>query len=358
MSIPKKITIKKTNDTHRTEDILNLPKQQLVENNVIVQEAITKDATNDGTFFPRSIHLEDLDNGFLNWVKNFNVILEGSTVPVFFFTLQRFSEVLQTWSLTDSKDQLSLPVITVTKETPAKQGSMLGAISSVLPSNETYPLYKVPKIENGKTFFEYWEIPQPTYVDLQYKINFFSNHQRDINIFNEKILQEFKKPQNSINIFGHNFELKLEDISENHKKEIEERRYYRDIYVINLKGFILDEKDFVVKHSLNKINLDYNASKVKQSNNCEINIFDISGDCNTCLSITFNKKSQTYFEYKIPYDITLNYDNQSTLNNNVDYYVNGVLKNFPFSAVKGDLLKIDYLKTIFKPTIIKICGNK
>lgn len=357
MKPPKSIIIRKPNTATKTADLPYLPTQQLYEKNEIVPAVITQEVIDDQTFFPKSIHLEDLDGAFINWVKNFNFESEGNLVPVYLFTLQRFSEFMQNWSETDTTKHPSLPIITITKESPAKKGTYLGSVSSTLPSGETFPLYRVPKVVNGQTIFEYVEIPQPTFVDLQFKINVFTNHLRELNRFNELILQEFKKPQNSVNVFGHNMELVLEDISENHKREIEERRYYRQVFVINLKAFLLDEKDFKVKRSLNAIKMAVANDEPKLDYVCD---FEIIGNitCNNCLMFNLNKKSSPEIEYKMVYGFDVIYDNQSTLFNNVDYFVNDNPVTIPFTLNVSDTLKVIYNKTINKPVQIKLCGNK
>lgn len=358
MKPPKSIIIVKNNVAEKTADLPNLPTQQLYEKNEIVPAVITNEVIVDQTFYPKSIHLEDLDEAFVNWVKNFQLEIEGVLVPVKLFTIQRFSEFMQNWDNTDVSMHPTLPIITVTKESPAKQGTYLGAVSTTLPSGETFPLYRIPKIVNGRSIFEYVEVPQPTYIDMQYKINIFTNHMRSLNKFNEIILQEFKKPQNTINVFGHNMELKLDDISENHKREIEERRYYRQIFVINLKAFLLDEKDFKYTRSLNAIKMAVQPDTPKIDSICNVEIVGDLGVCGQCLIFNLNKKSQTDIEYIMPFAFNVNYDNQSSLFNNVDYFVNDVPVNIPFSINKNETLKLSYNKTITKPVQIKVCGEK
>jgi len=358
MKPPKSIIIQKNNVAEKTADLPNLPTQQLYEKNEIVPAVITNEVIVDQTFFPKSIHLEDLDEAFVNWVRNFNLEVEGILVPVNLFTIQRFSEFMQNWDNTDTSMHPKLPLITITKESPAKQGTYLGSVSSTLPSGETFPLFRIPKVINGKTIFEYIEVPQPTFIDMQYKINIFTNHMRSLNKFNELILQEFKKPQNTINVFGHNMELKLDDISENHKREIEERRYYRQIFVINLKAFLLDEKDFKYTRSLNAIKIAVQPDTPKTDKICNVEIVGNFGICEQCLIFNLNKKSDTEIEYVMPFGLNVLYDNQSTLFNNVDYFVNNIGVSIPFSIQKNQTLKVTYNKTITKPVQIKLYGEK
>lgn len=358
MQPPKSIKLVKNNRADNTTDIPDLPKQQLYEKPILTTEIITQEVIENQPFMPRGIHLEDLDQAFVDWVKDFGFELDGVLVPVNLFTLQRFSEFMQTWDETDSTKHPALPIITITKETPAKQGTMLGGYAPTLPNGETFPLYKIPKVVNGQTIFEYVEVPQPTYIDLQYKINLFVNRQREVNKMNEYILQEFKKPQNSVNVFGHNMELKLDDISENHNRELEQRRYYRQIYVVNLKAFILDEKDFKIKRGVNNISLSTEVRTEKVTYPCEISTIGMDGQCDTCLLFLFNRNSPSTYEYVMPFDFNVIYDNQSLLFTNVRYFVNNIQVSLPFNILKNDTLKIDYISTISKSVQVKICGQK
>jgi hypothetical protein len=356
MQPPKTITIKKPNTASMAADVPNLPTQQLYEKNQIVTELSMKEVTDGEAFFPRGLHLEDLDAAFVDWVKKLGFESNGVQTPVFLFTLQRFSEFMQTWGDTDETKHPKLPLITITKESPGKRGTYLGGVSTTLPSGETFPLYRIPKVVNGKTIFEYIEIPQPTFVDLQYKVNFFSNHLRESNKFNEMLLQEFKKPQNSVNIFGHNMELALDDIVENNKKEIEERRYYRLNFVINMKAFIYDEKDMKVKRSVNNIKMTTSPLSPSISPVCNIEAILNSEDCNQALVFNLNKKSPSTIEYPMTTNFAVQFDNQSTSNTNVNYFVNNSPSTLPFSLNVGDVLKLVYTKTITKPVQIKLYG--
>jgi hypothetical protein len=129
------------------------------------------------------------------------------------------------------------------------------------------------------------------------------------------------------------------------------------VFVINLKAFLLDEKDFKVKRSLNAIKMAVANDEPKLDYVCD---FEIVGNitCNNCLMFNLNKKSSPEIEYKMVYGFDVIYDNQSTLFNNVDYFVNDNPVTIPFTFNVSDTLKVIYNKTINKPVQIKLCGNK
>lgn len=359
MQPPKSIIIKKpSNYADKAVDLPNVPKQQLVENNELVTEIITQEVVKDQLFVPKKIDITDLDNSFKTWVDNFNFELDGKKVPVYLFTNQRLSELIQTWGNLDGESQHPLPIITITKESPAKKGTYLNTVNAVLPVNVTFPLYRIPKVINGQTIYEYVEVSEPTYVDLQYKINLFSNNLREINKFNELILNLFKRNTTpTINVFGHNMEIKLNDISESHKREIEERRYYRSMYVIDMQAFIIGENDYVIKRSFNSIKMDIKGDEPKNDSPCRIETVGGFDSCSKCLVFNLNKKSNKTIEYKMTFDFNVTYDNQSNTGNNVSYFVNNVPVTIPFNINIGDVLKLVYNKSITKTVQIRLCGE-
>ena len=57
-----------------------------------------------GTFLPKSILHEDLDRGFLDFVKNdLRVVVDGKVVPVvdILITTQNWAQFTQTWNIND-----------------------------------------------------------------------------------------------------------------------------------------------------------------------------------------------------------------------------------------------------------------
>lgn len=358
MQPPKSIIIKKNNYAEKTQDLPELPKQQLYENNEIVAEVVTQEVVKDQLFTPKTISLEDLDNAFKNWVNNLDFQYNGKKVPVYLFTNQRLSELIQTWGNLDDESQHPLPIITITKESPAKKGTYLNTTAGVLPVRMTFPLYRIPKVVDGQTIFEYVEVEEPTHVDLQYKVSIFSNNLREVNKFNELILNTFKRNTiPTMNVFGHNMELKLNDISESHKRELEERRYYRSIYVLDLQAFIIGENDFVIKRSFNAIKMDVTGDTPKVDGVCKVETVGGFDPCKKCLVFNLNKKSNTTVEYQMTFDFVASYDNQSNTTNNVSYFVNNIPVTIPFNISVGDVLKLTYNKTITKSVQIKLCGD-
>ena len=356
MNIPKSIKI--TRKIDRLEDLPLISKDVLQDHPQTIEKIAVEQITEHDNYFPKSITLESLDQGVIEWVKDWGITIADKLVPAFLFTLERNSEFMQTWTIADNTNFIELPVITIVRDNIPKLGTILGSITANVPTNETFGLYRVPVIKDGKQYYEYVEIPQPTYVDIQYKINLFANSQREMNILDEYLLHLFKNIQIYIDVFGHKMQIKMEDNTDNSKNDLEERRYYHHVYVFTLQGMLLDSKDFRVKSSYNTIKLKTEAISKDFNNGCRISSFvnENATNCKTCYSFTFNKKSPNFIEYNLPSNFHIKYDNLPS-NTTIKYYKNNNLVSIPFSVVSTDIIKIEITDPIIKETTIKFCGD-
>jgi len=111
MGIPKKrknnIQIyKQTDGTARRQELLDL---------------ITK----SDTYLPDSILHDDLDRGFLNYVKDtFKVVSDGTQIPIVdkILTIQRWGEFTQNWSFSDEDNNMKLPFIATIRKPDVQFG--------------------------------------------------------------------------------------------------------------------------------------------------------------------------------------------------------------------------------------------
>jgi hypothetical protein len=359
--VPRSIIINKGKKAENTLDLEYVPKQQLIEDPEIVTRTVTNEVIEDRGLFPKSIHIEDIDQHFIDWVKSLNYTLNNETVNVQFFSLQRFGEFMRNFSKVDEKLTTQLPILTITKETPAKFGTLLGTTSKILPNDEKFPLYRIPKNINGETIYEYIMVPQHTYIDLQYKINAFVVKQRDINIFNELMINQFKKVQNlPLNVYGHNMELELEDISINNQTSIEERRYYRQNYVINLKGFLYDENNFTVSRSLNRIDFSVEGGYKKNVDDACFYEYSSDGLSSKTIEFIFKKRGKTNFIYKANTNFLIDSTNRSFSDTDFEYILNDSnVVNIPFNVNKGDKLSVNYVGSpLIKNITLKLYVKK
>ena len=70
---------------------------------------------------------------------------------------------------------------------------------------------------------------------------------RDLNLFNKKLLESFAAGQKYLRINGHPIPLILDSVGdESVISNLDERKYYVQLYTINMLGYLLDENDFKV----------------------------------------------------------------------------------------------------------------
>lgn len=322
-----------------------------------VQKGLFERVVENGTYLPRGISLEDIDRGFLDYIKGeVEVIIQGARVPVELFSLQKFSEYMKTWTQTDKTKTVQLPFIAIVRKPLAERGTNFGNVSYNIPDGGRYTLYRVPNEKNGKKTYELYQIPQPINTDVSYQVNFFATHQRDANQFSSKMLKEFQSSQRYIDIYGHYMNLQWESVNDaSQLSDLSKRRYYHFEYEMKLKGYLLDKDDFKIVNVLDNINLKSELSVVKESRKCKVEVLE-SGDCDICYLFKFTRKSNTTAEVRIPYNMQFTYDNQSS----PDYSVllNGVEVTLPFTVVKGDILTVINNKSnITTPIHLKICGK-
>lgn len=323
------------------------------QNEYWVQNAIEKD-----TYFPHPIHAEDIDSAvFKAFEKELKFPMNnGQDIPIVLAnTIQRSAEIQNTWKIMDKGSSISPPFISIMRYSLAEKGTALNGASNIA-SNPTYSLYKIPIVKNGKTSVEYYQIPQPINVDIKYELTFYSVHQREINDFNERILNLFKSFQYYIFVKGHAMAMYFEAAMDNAKiDDIEKRRRLEHTYTFILKGYLLDDKQFKKLDSLDSIDLDV-FSDYSPTSECSTKIINGKLDCDFCMEFVFNRMTPNNIIYKCPKNILFGFDNKSS-NLEYDYYVNNSLVFLPFPAKVGDLLEVRFKNPILRKTTIKICGQ-
>ena len=113
---------------------------------------------------------------------------------------------------------------------------------------------KVPTWDGARKGVDLYKIPQPTSVNLTYNIRLFTNKMRDLNKLNSKIQRKFQSRQTYINVKGHPMPVLLENISdESNIDDFENRRFYVQLFEMKLLGYLLDESDFEVVPTINRM---------------------------------------------------------------------------------------------------------
>jgi hypothetical protein len=208
-----------------------------------------------GTFLPKSVLEEDMDQAFIEFLKKDErmiISIDGKKVPVIFLTIQRWTEFTKTWEFTDEFKNIEMPFITVVRRPDIQQGQNQAGLWNI-PGNRTYTYMKVPTWDGIRHGVDLYKIPQPTSVDITYEVRLFTNRMKDLNKFNRKIQKAFQSRQCYINANGHPMPLHLENIGdESNIDDFENRRFYVQSFEIKLIGYVMDSEDFEVVPTINR----------------------------------------------------------------------------------------------------------
>lgn len=228
---------------------------RLTSPNVGVQrrQDLLDNIADDGTFLPRGVHYQDMDETFINFVnKELRIEIDGEEVPVLFLTLQRYSEFTKTWKFTDEYKNIKIPFITIVRKPDPQVGTNQAGLYNI-PGRPTFTYYKVPTNDGARVGVDLYKIPQPTSVDITYEVRMFTNKMSDLNLLNEKVQKKFQSRQAYIWPKGHPMPVTLESIGdESNIDDFENRRFYVQPFEMLLAGYILDEEDFEIMPTINR----------------------------------------------------------------------------------------------------------
>jgi len=240
MALPKKI--KKTLDLE--------PVKTGYDRRVELLDKINK----DGTFLPKSLLHEDLDRGFLDFVKNnLKTVTDGKTIPIvdIILTTQNWAQFTQTWNFSNLDKNVEPPVITTVRNPEVKYGS-LPSLRYNIPNRKQFFYAAVPTFNDGRKGYDIYTIPQPVPVDIKYSVKIICNRMRELNVFNKNVIETFASRQAYTQIKGHYIPITLDDIADESVMEMEKRKYYIQTYNFTLQGFLMDENEFEVKPAISR----------------------------------------------------------------------------------------------------------
>jgi hypothetical protein len=305
-----------------------------------------------GTFLPKSILHEDLDRGFLDFVKNeLRIVVDGKVVPVvdILITTQNWAQFTQTWNINDLDKNVSVPVITTVRNPEVKYGS-LPSLQYTIPNRKQLFYAMVPTWENGRNGYDVYTIPQPVPVDIKFSIKIICNRMRELNAFNKVVIEKFSSRQAYTVIKGHYIPIIMDDLQDESVTEIEKRKYYIQSYNFTMMGFLIDENEFQIKPAISRtlalIETDQKTKRSKKPTNDLISLSNEKVTINFSVGVT--SYSQTY-EYNSDLYMLGSYNISS-----YQIFVNGLLYgtnlfNTPNSKIQlntNDVLEIQIVKTI------------
>jgi hypothetical protein len=231
-------------------------------------EEIIEGTDYKSVFLPQGVDIEDIDTAVFELFKNnndFTIVLPDEvdgreTVPAFFMNNQRWAEFSKTWTILDQDKNVSMPFITVRRIPEIKKGTYMGE-KYTIPNRRTFSYVNVPFFENGLYGYDIYKVPQPIAVDISYEIKMFSTMISDINIFMELFLKNFSSLQYYCKVKAQDMRITCEESfgDSGTMVNINGDRFYVSEQTITIMGRLIDEKEFKIIRSFNRITTNVNT---------------------------------------------------------------------------------------------------
>ena len=208
----------------------------------------------DGTFLPKSLLHADLDRGFLDFVRDeLTLVVEGKKVPMvdILITTQNWAQFVETWDFQNIDKNIEPPFVTVIRTPEVKYGNNPSIVYNI-PNRKLYFYMKVPTWDGNKNGFDIYKIPQPVPVDITYTVAIICNRMRELNKFNQIVIEKFSSLQAYQNIKGHYIPIKMNNITDESVMDLEKRKYYIQKYEFTMMGFLIDEDQFEVSPAVTR----------------------------------------------------------------------------------------------------------
>ena len=257
------------------------------------QELLDK-ITQGDSYLPDSVLHDDLDLGMLEFVKNnFKVVSDGDEIPIIpkILTLQRWGEFTNTWDISDLDGNIKIPFISVIRKPDVQPGTN-PSLQRTIPDRQQFHYASVPTWNGTQMGADIYRIPQPVAVDISYEVTILCTRFRDLNKFNQIVLQKFSSRQSYTTVKGHYVPIVLDTVEDNTPVDIESRRFYLQNYKFTLLGFLIDEEEFEIKPAVSRLFLmnefikSNNYEKKFMTKNIEITIAKFTADgTNTVFSV-------------------------------------------------------------------------
>lgn len=296
MPLPKKV--KKDIDVYPDNELLKR-RQELLDR-IVDQD----------TVLPESILHEDLDYGMLDFVKE-NLLFttdDGGSVNFIerILTIQRWAEMSNTFPFTDEDGNIELPFVVVVRKPEVPYGSNPSLLYTI-PDRQTFFYRRVPTWNGNRLGADIYKIPQPIPVDMSFDVVVVCNRMRELNRFNKKVMQKFSSRQSYTTVKGHYIPMILESISDQSQIDtLEGRRFYQQVYSVQLQGFLIDEEEFEVTPAVDRTMVVFESlegirggSSIKISksikNNVDVRTEKFLGDGNTTTFKTQRKINNLFY---------------------------------------------------------------
>ena len=313
------------------------------------RQELLDDINRDGTYLPQSILHEELDRGFLDFVKDeLETVVDGKKVPVVdvLITTQNWAQFTQTWNFKNLDKNAEPPFITTVRTPEVKFGS-LPSLQYNIPNRRQYYYAAVPNWSGERKGVDIYTIPQPVPVDIKYSVKIICNRMRELNQFNKIVLEKFASLQAYTRVKGHYIRIIWNEISDESVLDIDKRKYYIQSYDFTLSGFLLDENEFEVKPGITRALQIFETSKTVRPKKKKLALE------NTDLISSVLTMSAGTTTFSKTYEYNVNLKLQGTENiTSFGVYINNLFFGTTFSGLTNsvqlntnDVLRLDIVQT-------------
>lgn len=215
-------------------------------------------------FLPQKLFIEDLDGGTVRFIKSLNLTIPDENdnaipVPLIFLNQERWAEFRNNWkNLRDEGgNEITMPFMTIRRTSFKQQQTPLKR--ATIPQRMQFKVLDFEVIDGNQKAVHRYKIPQPTKIDINYELRFFSHYMQDANKSYELIVAKtFSDYQRYFQINGHDVFMELTDNSEdNTEDDISADRRFQIIYNLVLHGKIVDPSEFVKVPTITKIQVNF-----------------------------------------------------------------------------------------------------
>ena len=211
--------------------------------------------TKSDSYLPDSILHDDLDMGMLDFIKeNFKIVSDGEQIPIIpkILTIQRWAELENTWEFVDEDRNIKLPFIAIVRQPDVQPGTN-PVTQRTIPDRDTFFYASVPTWDGTQVGADIYRIPQPVAVDITFEVTIVCTKFRELNKFNQKVLQKFSSRQAYTTVKGHYIPIILDTVTDSTPLDtIDGRRYYVQNYKFTMLGFLIDSEDFEIKPAISR----------------------------------------------------------------------------------------------------------
>ena len=211
--------------------------------------------TKSDSYLPDSILHDDLDLGMLDFIKeNFKIVSDGEQIPIIpkILTIQRWAELENSWEFVDEDRNIKLPFIAIVRQPDVQPGTN-PVTQRTIPDRDTFFYASVPTWNGTQVGADIYRIPQPVAVDITFEVTIVCTKFRELNKFNQKVLQKFSSRQAYTTVKGHYIPIILDSVNDTTPLDtIDGRRYYVQNYKFTMLGFLIDSDDFEIKPAISR----------------------------------------------------------------------------------------------------------